>query len=162
MEKLEKEWEINHAKAVGILTNVFNRAKVTILVVKGAPENDQQWIDTCLQWKPVRIVGTANRSYLHFSNTEEALRFACEMEGKSFKRKPLEVVGIYAPEPAAFSELVETIKREARKLGKNSDYDITPSYGPNCSCCGHAISAHEVPLNESAIETPPLGEQDLE
>jgi len=156
MEQSGRERDMKHDRAVKLLTAIFQGGNVTMVHVRGAPQNDQQWIEICLKWKPIRLVGALDRVYIHFPTTEIALAFGCEMEGKLFKGRPIQVAAILAKHPSDFDNLMKKMRKAANQRGHDFDYDITISSVKCCNCCGHAVSAHGSTFEQLETIPPPI------
>ncbi len=159
MSDLIARHELIRQLVIEQMTHAFKKVAVTSIAVSGVPQNDQQWIATCLEWKPIRLVGGLDKSYIHFPNTDKALQFASEMEGKVFKNQVLEIEGIPIHKLSDFDNLMSEVKQTLQKYGRDFDYDITPSYDKSCNCCGHAMTAHEAPVKQITNDPPPISGQ---
>ena len=160
MSELKARHELIRQLVIEKMKSAFKQVAVTSIAVSGLPENDQQWIATCLEWKPIRLVGGLDKSYIHFPDTDKALQFASEMEGKIFKNHVLEVEGIPTRKLSDFDDLMLEVKQTMQKYNRDLDYDITPSYGESCNCCGHAMTAHETPVKQMINNSPPTSGQE--
>ena len=129
-------WHRAHHATIAAMKQTFEKNDLRMVTVKGLPENDQCWIDACIQFKPIRFAGNLGFCWLYFETSAEAFKFASAMHGKTFKEHLITAAGTHLPEPSDFSQLILDLQEIAAKHMDELEYDIKLSELECCKECG--------------------------
>ncbi len=131
-------WNRTYQASLATMKRDFEKKDIRMVTVKGLPENDQCWINTCTQFRPLRFGGNMGTCWLYFETSEKAFKFASTAHGKAFKGHPIQVAGTHLSDLQRFEQLIVGLKQIAKEHNDTLEYAFKLSETNKCQTCGDA------------------------